>query len=616
MTKRKLTNLSVATSVALAAVPTQIFAVGSILDSAMINVTKPGIYEEVDSSGNVISTDFYSGGVSYSFDSSFPPPLFSVSPPSIEAGCNGINIKGMFISLLGLDQLGAMLQNAGASLAWGVAIGLIYSLPGVASAFKMINQWAKDLQKILGNACQSGIVLGRALADKGLGMQGVRETVENKMQEIIPECQQKGEICLVEALGLGDYFDKNGVFTFGGEIDEMQDKDKKDSISALFRGIFEADMSLGGKVISNVMRLDTSGAMLRAMSNQPSGKAYVSKKIVLVPGLSTPAAGSPYDTIGIDTIAGYMPSESEKTRTKIKLFSYVLLYNFAGDIVTANTDAAIESALGKFTADPSKEQAALQDFENIKKFSPQVFLGGMGSAVSAESAGKIFARFIIEGNSNGSNTNKLKAPVFHTISMEEKESSNVAHVTLLATPSNTNTGDFPIDDYEGTKKGSHCTVMKLVEGSAWTSASCGNTQTVPVLFEDIDFFVNTIHNSPVGDKYRLIEALENYNMVMASYAMINAMQESLNDLGGFNKSFTVTSGTGTTESTTKGETPEFMKAAAAAQLAYVKKVSDMIYSARQEISEYAGTFDNLKEVRGIFEAQDLKNRTRGMKSTI
>jgi len=181
---KKYTNISVATAVALSGIPIQAFSGDTILDSAMSNFTKPGSFTHTDSHGNVITTDYYTGGVSYSFGTEYPPPIFSVSPPTIEAGCNGINIKGMFVSLLGLDQLGAMLQNAGASLAWGVAVGLIYSLPGVAAAFKMINQWAKDLQKLLGNACQSGIAIGHYLSEKA----GIdKEGMEKKLMNQIPD---------------------------------------------------------------------------------------------------------------------------------------------------------------------------------------------------------------------------------------------------------------------------------------------------------------------------------------------------------------------------------------------------------------------------------------------
>lgn len=153
----------------------------SVIDRALSNYTPPQSATITDSEGNTVKSMFYTGSFYYRFaDSAAPQLLWTFSPPEVEVGCNGFNLKGMFMSLLGIDQFGSMLQNAGTSLAWGVAIGLIYSLPGVASVFKFINQWAKDIQKLLGSACQSGIAIGQAIAANTFG-----EDVKNSKKVLI-----------------------------------------------------------------------------------------------------------------------------------------------------------------------------------------------------------------------------------------------------------------------------------------------------------------------------------------------------------------------------------------------------------------------------------------------
>lgn len=123
---KKIINLSL-----IAILSLQTVQAGSILDNALSNYTPANSITIKDNQGNDVKSMYYSGGYYFRFmGGTNPQPVWSFSPPEIQAGCNGLNMKGMFVSLLGLDQFGSMLQNAGASLAWGIAIGLVYSLQG------------------------------------------------------------------------------------------------------------------------------------------------------------------------------------------------------------------------------------------------------------------------------------------------------------------------------------------------------------------------------------------------------------------------------------------------------------------------------------------------------
>ncbi|MGB2552801.1 conjugal transfer protein TraH [Campylobacter sp. MOP51] len=135
-------------------------------DTMYSNVTAGGFFKSTNPDGSVNEYMTYiPGGVFFRFGAAFdePEPIFSISQPTSRMGCGGLSVKGMFINILGLDRLAMMLKNAGASLAWGVAVGLFYSLPGVGKAFEFLNTWAKNIQNLLANACQSGYNIGRSV---------------------------------------------------------------------------------------------------------------------------------------------------------------------------------------------------------------------------------------------------------------------------------------------------------------------------------------------------------------------------------------------------------------------------------------------------------------------
>ena len=153
----------------------------SIFDNILLNSTPMGVYKSGSSGTGKGDTGIYTGGVFLRFGSAydFPPPLFSVSPAKVAIGCGGLSIKGMFMQLAGLDRLAQMLKNAGTSLAWGVVVGLVYSLPGVMKAFDFLNHWAKTIQQLLANACASGYALGRSIG-AATGFDGIVEGLTNR----------------------------------------------------------------------------------------------------------------------------------------------------------------------------------------------------------------------------------------------------------------------------------------------------------------------------------------------------------------------------------------------------------------------------------------------------
>ena len=104
---------------------------------------------------------FYGGSYRFAFKGAGrAQPLFQGQPPSMKVGCNGFSLSGGFLALLGIPEIKQLLSSAGASLAWGLMMGLEYSMPGLAKVFATLRQWAREIQQLLGNMCNLGQMLG------------------------------------------------------------------------------------------------------------------------------------------------------------------------------------------------------------------------------------------------------------------------------------------------------------------------------------------------------------------------------------------------------------------------------------------------------------------------
>lgn len=134
-------------------------AASSLNDILLKNTTYAGSWEDPSTGMN-----YYSGGgikIKFKGASNAYTPWIKGSVPSVSVGCNGISISGGFISLLGLSDIEDQLQDAGAAFAWGILIGLAYSLPAISNVFQQIQKWARAIQSLLQNACSIGQNLAR-----------------------------------------------------------------------------------------------------------------------------------------------------------------------------------------------------------------------------------------------------------------------------------------------------------------------------------------------------------------------------------------------------------------------------------------------------------------------
>jgi hypothetical protein len=131
-------------------------------------------------------TKYYTGGsyhVKFRSLTEFQPWV-QVGAPELKVGCRGVDLNLGFGSLINFEQLSKQLQEAGASIAWGVLIGLAYSLPALKQVFDTIQEWAARIQHMLANACNFGKVIGQQIADKSGLKANLKDRVEGWMGEI------------------------------------------------------------------------------------------------------------------------------------------------------------------------------------------------------------------------------------------------------------------------------------------------------------------------------------------------------------------------------------------------------------------------------------------------
>lgn len=129
-------------------------------NSVFNNVTSSSIATDPISGGT-----YMSGGaieVRFKTTGSFPP-IMSFGAPGLKASCSGITFDAGYAVFMNLERLGQQLSQAGASLAYGVLIGLVYTMPGVEQAFTKLNEWSQWLQSFLADSCNIGTRVGKEL---------------------------------------------------------------------------------------------------------------------------------------------------------------------------------------------------------------------------------------------------------------------------------------------------------------------------------------------------------------------------------------------------------------------------------------------------------------------
>lgn len=552
---KKLIALSMATILT-----TQSVNAAGLLEGALNNATAPQSITIKDKNGKTVSNNFYTGGYYLRFNKTAQAPLaFNVSAPAVEVGCNGLNLKGMFVSLLGIDQFGAMLQNAGASLAWGIAIGLVYSLPGVGNVFKMLNQWAHDLQKILGNACSSGIAIGQAIASK---TQGPIKEWDNKVGEyantLSPENvlknSQNGDngktknILGIEGLD-GDIL--NGL-QFGGS-EKVSSSARQEILLATIRGVLK-DNSIGGAIMNSYLRTNFSSTFRAKIGQKIEASDTIrALRMSLTYRLPT-ASSSDYDLVStVDEITAQMSIE-ERDAFDLKLLSYAIFYNVVGDIGydTHTINNSIKSLNGILNGSSAKPDGAdagngKSTLDNDKELlaklkSPDSGLNNVASIVVGNAGAystENLSDFLEFGDAakGGKTSTPMYAPNFSIIVMKEKDSTEKSFFMTASEP-NKNVEMFEGTGFIGVQGISQCTVYNALKTKLNATVGLAELQKVNGVAIDCskynaklgntDVLADTIGKADLEYRQEAIERLVKIHKGFLKKAILDSLESNLN----------------------------------------------------------------------------------------
>lgn len=441
-TLNKTISLSLVTALTL---QSSLSAAG-IMENALQNYTPASTYKAKDSSGNAVKSMYYSGGYYFRFNNAnTAQPLWAFSPPEIEAGCNGFNLKGMFVSLLGLDQFGAMLQNAGTTLAWGVAVGLIYSLPGISAVFKQLNAWAKDIQKLLSMGCQAGIAIGQAIGNNipGYDKKAIDDAITNALPaDGLSKHLQSGIKGTIDALDLkGLDFNWESGFSFSGG-DSLSAEDKKDAISAPLQKMF-GNHSLGGSIINDYLKLPGAQVFktdIVQKISKDNENIFNYKRLFLTYNKDIDfTSTNDFALVSSERLANNITSVEGKSNIGLRFLSYAIFYNMVGDL--GYSKELIDTTLKRYndmfkcsnanstaqcTAGETREEAdksLIKELENPNSKSGEIsFVGHIGTPDVNN-----LINFILKGefiDATTASQNKIfMAPTFMIMSGKEPKSA-------------------------------------------------------------------------------------------------------------------------------------------------------------------------------------------------
>ena len=123
------------------------------------NSTAPETWESGLNEGLLVTGGAYE--YRYNFSGNMKP-LFAAKMPSLKVGCGSIGIDGGFLAFLGLDDIELQFTDASAAFAFGFMSALEFTMPEVSAIIHKLQQWARMLQDLLGNACNAGKKMGEA----------------------------------------------------------------------------------------------------------------------------------------------------------------------------------------------------------------------------------------------------------------------------------------------------------------------------------------------------------------------------------------------------------------------------------------------------------------------
>ncbi len=224
------------------------------------------IVKDSQSTGTSVWTDnsgttFYSGGhVSYRFKNNTSFPLiFDAEAPGIKIGCDGFDLNGGFVSILGWDKIEDQLSEAGTSVLYGAVLILVSSTPILGDVVDKIQKWSRLIQKILQNSCEMTKNLGRGI---------VGGAVSDKIMNSVLSSDSASKYNNA----------MSGIDTQYEAIDDWVDKAANGSdeqVAALLAPIFGKSTALNECALKNVSSVGVTAPMLNASLEIKANKNFL-----------------------------------------------------------------------------------------------------------------------------------------------------------------------------------------------------------------------------------------------------------------------------------------------------------------------------------------------------
>lgn len=235
----------------------------SLWDNSSIfsNMTETNIATDPKSGGT-----YMSGGaieVRFKRSGSFPP-IFTVGAPSLKASCRGITFDAGYAMFMNLERLGQQLSQAGTSVAYGVLIGLVYSMPGVEQAFTKLNEWSQWLQTFLSDSCSIGTNWGKSVGkDLWKDTEGITNDINNGIpspEEYINKSPNfKSFMTTIYANGTNDQKSELNAKMSGKIFANTKGGIIATYINSLYKKGLEPALKFDENNVVNIVKLDDSG---------------------------------------------------------------------------------------------------------------------------------------------------------------------------------------------------------------------------------------------------------------------------------------------------------------------------------------------------------------------
>ena len=305
-----------------------VFFLSSTAQSAsnMLDIVKDSQSTGASSWTDDTGMSFHSAGhVSYRFKDSASFPLFlDAKAPSVEIGCDGFDLNGGFVSILGWDAIEDQLSEAGTSVLYGAVLIIVSSTPILGDVIDKIQKWSRLIQQILQNSCEITKNLGRNL---------VGGAITDQINESIMSSDAAN----------GYNFAMSGIETAYQAVDKWVDtaaNGNEEQVAVLLAPLFKKSIAPREANIKNISSVGVTAPILSASLDIKSNKNF------LIINSATKLLDGVTDMIDLKT------GESKET-VKAKLFWGTFLF---GDFLIKQSSIASLTDIATKTGAVNKEK--------------------------------------------------------------------------------------------------------------------------------------------------------------------------------------------------------------------------------------------------------------------